>query len=77
MGIFKKSHKNSLTAPSEPSQDYWIDQILDHFDPLNRQNTFKQRFWMNDTYADGKSLLFAFGGEAPLQEFYGVLQIKF
>lgn len=76
---------NHQSSWAVPPKDYFFDQKLNHFDPLVSQ-TFKQRFWMNDTFSDGKrfsnsffhsfselcSLLLAFGGEAPLQDFYGV-----
>lgn len=55
-----------------PPTDYWFTQRLDHFNPSAATQTFPQRYWMNDTFADGNSMLLAFAGEAPLQDFYGI-----
>lgn len=63
--------RNRLANVTAPPTNYWFEQKLDHFNPLDAR-VFRQRYWMNDTFADGKTLLFAFAGEAPLQDFYGV-----
>lgn len=70
--IFRRHRQTSLSWGRQTSTpDHYLPQLVDHFDPIGNQ-TFQQRFWMNDTFSDGNTLLFAFGGEAPLQEFYGV-----
>jgi len=69
--LFKQDQMKKQASWTAPPKDHWFDQQLDHFDPLGSP-TFKQRFWMNETFSNGKSLLLAFGGEAPLQDFYGV-----
>jgi Serine carboxypeptidase S28 len=55
------------------SQDFWFDSHVDNFD-LQNMATFRQRYWLNDTFYSEQRprLILAFGGEAPLDDFYGV-----
>eukprot|EP00128_Syssomonas_multiformis_P000553 Colp12_sorted_trinity150504_noHs@24662 len=47
-------------------ETYWFDQRLDHFDSQNTA-TFKQRYYVNDTYyVKGGPLFVYIGGEAAL-----------
>jgi hypothetical protein len=40
---------------------------------MSADNIFVQRYWMNDTFwQPGKPIFFVYGGEAPLEDFYGV-----
>ncbi|EGG23012.1 Putative serine protease [Cavenderia fasciculata] len=48
----------------------WFDQQVDHFDPLN-QDTFKQQYFINDTYwRPGGPVFFVLGGEGPISPGY-------
>eukprot|EP00698_Gefionella_okellyi_P015596 TRINITY_DN4411_c0_g1_i1.p1 TRINITY_DN4411_c0_g1~~TRINITY_DN4411_c0_g1_i1.p1 ORF type:complete len:445 (-),score=107.57 TRINITY_DN4411_c0_g1_i1:90-1424(-) len=66
------SGKPNFRAQNAGSVDFYFDQLIDHFDPINTK-TFAQRYWLNDTFwTPGKPVFFVFGGEAPLEDFYGV-----
>ncbi|KZO95036.1 peptidase S28 [Calocera viscosa TUFC12733] len=69
------SAQHPLAAPAKPQfQAHTFTQPLDHFSPSPSNQTWEQRYWLNDRYYTPGGPVFLFDtGEGPGEERFGVL----
>ncbi|KAJ6247425.1 protease s28 pro-x carboxypeptidase-related [Anaeramoeba flamelloides] len=59
-----------LVTLTTATTDYWFEQKIDHFNPLDDRK-FQQLYYVNDTYyQEGGPLFFIFNGEGPMPGLY-------
>mmetsp|Transcript_7109 Transcript_7109/g.13494 ORF Transcript_7109/g.13494 Transcript_7109/m.13494 type:complete len:545 (-) Transcript_7109:239-1873(-) len=71
-GIYKSQDQDevhlelSYQVDEEIPTEQWFEQPLDKFENLRNHKTFKQRYFVNDTFFDGSGPVFlCVGGEGP------------
>ena len=72
----RENYKNKYGGSGD---EYYFDQLIDHFNAYNSNYTFKQRYFINDTFWDSSNngpYLFIAGGEGENDGFsssYGIV----
>ncbi|KAN0044793.1 hypothetical protein ACTA71_006316 [Dictyostelium dimigraforme] len=68
-GYDSNPSNNRRVNPNDPPVQ-WFTNRVDHYDPQN-SNTFKQKFYVNDTYyTPGSPVFYILGGEGPVGASY-------
>ncbi|CAB4063745.1 unnamed protein product [Lepeophtheirus salmonis] len=69
---YLKDPKSDLTLGDPPTAQ-WFDQKLDHFQPTSYEITWKQRYFVNDSfYTNGSPAFIMIGGEGPANPIWSI-----
>lgn len=71
-GVSQRLSEYEDSENTNAREKYYYDAIVDNTEDISKQKTWKQRFFMNDTYYGGKGspVFIWIGGESALNEMY-------